>query len=67
MTKNIFEGKWKQFKGEVQSQWGNLTNDELDKIEGDRTKLEGLIQERYGLEKEEVQKKLDVLEKKYYV
>lgn len=59
MTSDVIKGKWKQFKGEIQKQWGELTDDDLDKIDGDRTKLEGLIQERYGLKKNEVQRKID--------
>lgn len=53
------KGKWKQIKGEAQTQWGELTNDDLDVIDGDRTKLEGILQERYGKSKEEVQREVD--------
>ena len=28
------EGNWKEFKGKGQQQWGKLTNDDLDVIEG---------------------------------
>ena len=58
--------EWKQLKGDVQKEWGKLTNDELDRIEGDRLKLEGLIQERYGIKQEEAQKKLDEIGNKYF-
>lgn len=53
------EGNWKQFKGEVQGQWGKLTDDELDQLEGDRVKLEGRIQERYGVAREEAERQVD--------
>jgi len=59
MTGDILKGKWKQLKGEVQKQWGDLTNDDLDVINGERTKLEGKLQEKYGLKKEEVRRELD--------
>ena len=42
------EGNWKQFKGKVQQQWGALTDDDLDKIEGRQTELNGILQKRYG-------------------
>lgn len=58
MNKDIIAGNWKQLTGEIQRQWGKLTNDELDKIEGNRTKLVGLIQERYGVAKDEAEKQL---------
>ena len=40
------EGNWKQFKGKVKEQWGDLTDDDLDRIAGKRDQLEGKIQER---------------------
>ena len=64
-NQNIWKGKWKQLKGEVQKSWGNLTNDELDQLEGNRTKIEGLVQEKYGLKQEEVRRRLDDMETKY--
>ena len=47
------EGNWKQFKGKVQQQWGALTDDDLDKIEGRQTELNGILQKRYGKTREE--------------
>jgi uncharacterized protein YjbJ (UPF0337 family) len=54
-----FQGKWKQFKGDLKKKWGNFTDDDLLYIEGRRDKLEGKIQERYGDRKEEVNKWVD--------
>jgi uncharacterized protein YjbJ (UPF0337 family) len=53
------EGNWKQIKGKVKEQWGDLTDDELDAIAGKREQLEGKIQERYGLEKDRVRRDVD--------
>ncbi|MAM63708.1 CsbD family protein [Maritimibacter sp. UBA3975] len=53
------QGKWKQVKGDAQTKWGELTNDDLDQVDGDREKLEGLIQEKYGRSKEEAQREVD--------
>jgi uncharacterized protein YjbJ (UPF0337 family) len=47
------EGGWKQFRGEVRKQWGKLTDDDLEQIAGERDKLVGRIQERYGIAKDE--------------
>ncbi len=58
MNKDILEGKWKQIRGEVQKQWGKLTDDEVDRIEGSSDKLAGSLQERYGYSKEEAQEKV---------
>jgi uncharacterized protein YjbJ (UPF0337 family) len=40
-------------------QWGNLTDDDLTAINGQRDQLEGKIQERYGLAKDQVRKDVD--------
>ena len=65
MNKDILKGKWKQLKGDAQKQWGKLTDDELDKIEGDATKLAGLIQERYGKSKEAAEEEVEAWRKKH--
>ena len=51
-------GDWKQFEGNVQKQWGKLTNDDLQQAKGDRTILAGKIQERYGISKEEADRQV---------
>jgi uncharacterized protein YjbJ (UPF0337 family) len=62
MNRDQAAGKWKQFRGRVKEQWGDLTDDELDKAEGNRDYLIGKVQERYGLSKEEVQRRLNELD-----
>ena len=54
MNKDTFKGQWKQVKGEIKKMWGDLTDDEIKKAEGDYDKTVGMIQEKYGLKKEEV-------------
>ena len=58
MNKDIAAGKWKQLKGEVKRQWGMLTDDEIDQIEGDSEKLTGLVQERYGKSREDAEREI---------
>lgn len=48
MNKDILQGKWEQVKGTIQKNWGEITNDDLTQIEGDLTKLKGILQEKYG-------------------
>ena len=59
LNEDQFQGKWKQFKGELKKKWGNFTDDDLLYIEGRRDKLEGKIQQRYGDRKDEVKKWVD--------
>ncbi len=55
MNEDILKGKWKQFRGEVKETWGELTDDDLDRIDGASDKLAGKIQERYGYSKEKAE------------
>ncbi|MBI3942879.1 MAG: CsbD family protein [Chloroflexi bacterium] len=48
MNEDIFEGKWKQAKGQIKQWWGELTDDDVKQVEGNRDKLIGKLQERYG-------------------
>lgn len=59
MNWDIFQGKWKQFTGDVRKKWGELTDDDLAQINGDREKLAGKLQERYGIAKEEANQQID--------
>jgi uncharacterized protein YjbJ (UPF0337 family) len=58
MNKDILKGNWKQFRGEVQKQWGKLTNDDLDVINGEYDKLVGSMQERYGWNRERAEREV---------
>jgi uncharacterized protein YjbJ (UPF0337 family) len=53
------QGKWKQAKGSLKQQWGKLTDDDLNMIAGNRDKFVGIMQERYGIAKEDAQKRAD--------
>jgi uncharacterized protein YjbJ (UPF0337 family) len=59
MNSDILKGQWKQIRGRIQQRWGDLTDNELDQIEGSRTEIEGLLQKKYGYGKEEVRRELD--------
>jgi len=48
LNEDTFEGKWKQAKGQVKQWWGELTDDDLLQVEGNRDKLVGKLQEKYG-------------------
>ena len=64
MNWDQIEGKWKQFKGNVQQQWGKLTDDEIDEIDGHREELVGKVQERYGIAREEAENQVKEWERK---
>jgi uncharacterized protein YjbJ (UPF0337 family) len=53
------KGQWNQAKGALKKQWGKLTDDDLTVIAGQRDQLVGKIQERYGIAKEEADKRIE--------
>lgn len=59
MDSNDLKAKWNKVKGNVQRQWGKLTNDDLDVIEGDTNILVGKLQERYGISEEEAKRQVE--------
>ena len=59
MNWDIIQGKWDQLKGSVKQEWGELTDDEVTQIAGNREKLSGKLQERYGWTKTEVDEKMN--------
>lgn len=59
MNWDQIRGNWKQLKGSARKAWGDLTDDDLDKIEGERERLVGKIQERYGIAKAEAERRVD--------
>jgi len=63
MNWDIVEGNWKQFKGKVRARWGNLTDDRLDVIAGQRVELAGRIQEGYGITKDEADQQMKRFER----
>jgi uncharacterized protein YjbJ (UPF0337 family) len=59
MNEDTLTGQWTQLKGKIREQWGKLTNDDLDQIQGKTEQLLGKLQERYGLARDEAQRQFD--------
>jgi uncharacterized protein YjbJ (UPF0337 family) len=62
MNWDIAKGQWKEFRGQVKEQWGKLTDDDLDQIEGKRDQLLGAVQKRYGIAKDEAERQVGKFE-----
>jgi len=56
---DIVQGNWKQIKGQARQWWGKLTDDDLDQIAGQREKLIGKLQERYGYNKQQAEQEVN--------
>lgn len=59
MNWDRIEGNWKQFQGKVKEKWGKLTDDDLTVVAGKRDQLAGMLQNRYGIAKDEVEREID--------
>ena len=58
MNWDRIQGAWREYKGKAKQQWGKLTDDDLDQIEGNREELAGRLQNRYGIAKDEAERQL---------
>jgi uncharacterized protein YjbJ (UPF0337 family) len=53
LNNDIFEGKWKQIRGEAKAWWGKLTDNDLERAAGKFDVLVGVLQEKYGYTREQ--------------
>jgi len=59
MNKDVFEGQWKQIRGEAKAWWGKLTDDDLDRAAGKLEVFTGLLQQRYGYSRQRAMDEID--------
>lgn len=59
MNADVLKGQWKEIKGEVRRQWGKLTDNEIDEVNGNAEKLAGQLQKKYGYSKDEAKRQVD--------
>lgn len=56
---DITEGHWKQIKGRVKEAFGSLTDDDIERVEGRKDRFVGLLQEKYGVAREEAEQRFE--------
>jgi uncharacterized protein YjbJ (UPF0337 family) len=59
MNKDIFEGKWKEMRGQVKEWWGKLTDDDLEQAGGNAEQIVGLLQQKYGYTRERAEEEFN--------
>ncbi|MBZ5875542.1 CsbD family protein [Chromohalobacter israelensis] len=59
MNWDQIEGRWTELKGKAKASWGEMSDDELDQIAGKRDQMIGKLQTKYGISKEEAEKRAD--------
>ncbi len=55
-VKAVSKAKWKQMRGKVKEQWGKLTDNDLDVVNGRIDQLVGKIQEKYAVKSGDIEK-----------
>ena len=55
ITREELQGKWAQLKGQIRDKWGQISDDELQRVQGNTEKLLGMIQEKTGVARSEVE------------
>lgn len=59
MAERTQEGRIQKLKGKVQSTWGDITDDDYDRAQGNRDQLIGTIKEKTGQAEEEIRRMLN--------
>jgi len=57
--KQKWEGRWEQLKGKAKKAWGDITDDELLRVEGDYEELVGTIKTQTGESREATEDRLN--------
>lgn len=59
MNNDIIQGKWQEVKGKLTKQWGKITDDDIVKMRGSHEELQGILQQRYGYQKEKCEEEIN--------
>lgn len=57
--KEQLETKWEQMKGRVKDVWSDLTDQDIEKMQGSWDAAVAYLQEKYGQTKEQIEEKLN--------
>src|SRR5258705_4439182 len=56
---DIFAGQWRQMRGTLRTWWGKITDDDWERIAGQKDRLLGFLQEKYGYTKDMAQREVE--------
>ncbi|HEX2548725.1 MAG TPA: CsbD family protein [Gammaproteobacteria bacterium] len=65
MNYDIIAGNWKTLKGKLHHYWGELTNNEIEQLDGSRESLTGLLQQKYGIAKNKAEDEIQAFTEEY--
>lgn len=61
MNWDKIEGNWTEFKGKMRQKWGDLSDDELDKLKGQREEMFGRLQKSLGERREVIEREVNTI------
>ena len=66
MNWDVIRGNWNQVKGKAREEWGDLTDNEIEEMRGERDQVVGKLQERYGWARDEAERRADAFAERHY-
>ncbi len=61
----MLKSKWKDISLEARKKWDSISEKDLEKVKGNATQMVALIQEKFGISREDAVKKVEELLSKY--
>ncbi len=55
MNEQTFKGHWNEVKGKIREKWGTLTDDDVNRTEGNLEKVMGMLQRKTGESREQIE------------
>ena len=59
MNWDVVQGNWKQMVGKAKERWGDMTDNDWERMDGRKDQLTGAIQEKYGITRDEANRQID--------
>ncbi len=59
VTREELQGRWTEFKGRLKERWGQLTDNEFTQMRGNSEQIVGVIQQKTGAARREVEEFID--------
>ena len=55
ITREELQGKWTQLKGQIREKWGEVTDDELQRVQGNAEQLVGFLSQKTGQTRKDIE------------
>ena len=59
MNWDVVQGNWKQMVGKAKERWGDMTDNDWERMDGRKDQLTRAIQEKYGITRDEANRQID--------